>query len=197
MWEFGFSQVFCDKGAERKARDEERRATKRRMTTTGISNKDMPFFSACAHHLVSPPKKTCKGGGGEVPLLHDSLLNFQPAQVKLSTAGLKRAKQQQPPFPTRIIRALFHFKSRRFLFFQASDAWTRCTTRRRSGQTSTPWPTWCGSRCSSPRRETRTRPQWTSAPSCHRSTPPGMKGFLVVFNIFYGKNYKIEENIKS
>ena len=35
MWEFCLSQVFCDKGAERKARDEERRATKRRMTTTG------------------------------------------------------------------------------------------------------------------------------------------------------------------
>ncbi len=36
---YGQIKVFCDKGAERKARDEERRATKRRMTTTGQCSK--------------------------------------------------------------------------------------------------------------------------------------------------------------
>ena len=32
-------QIFCDKGAERKARDEERRASKRRMTSTGAKKR--------------------------------------------------------------------------------------------------------------------------------------------------------------
>ena len=32
-------QIFCDKGAERKARDEERRAAKRRMTSTGAKKR--------------------------------------------------------------------------------------------------------------------------------------------------------------
>ena len=32
-------QIFCDRGAERKARDEERRASKRRMTSTGAKKR--------------------------------------------------------------------------------------------------------------------------------------------------------------
>ncbi len=51
---------------------------------------NLEHFCMCiSASLRFPPEKTCKGGGGEVPLLHDSPLNFQPAQVKLSTAGLK------------------------------------------------------------------------------------------------------------
>ncbi len=38
-------KVFCDKGAERKARDEERRATKRRMTTTGKRRLDEMYHT--------------------------------------------------------------------------------------------------------------------------------------------------------
>ena len=40
-------QVFCDKGAERKARDEERRANKRRMTTTGKRRLDEMYHQPC------------------------------------------------------------------------------------------------------------------------------------------------------
>ena len=39
-------KIFCDKGAERKARDEERRATKRRMTTTGKRRLDEMYHTA-------------------------------------------------------------------------------------------------------------------------------------------------------
>ena len=41
-----FFQIFCDKGAERKARDEERRAAKRRMTTTGKRRLDEMYHTA-------------------------------------------------------------------------------------------------------------------------------------------------------
>ena len=37
--------MFCDKGAERKARDEERRASKRRMTTTGKRRLDEMYHT--------------------------------------------------------------------------------------------------------------------------------------------------------
>ena len=40
-------KVFCDKGAERKARDEERRASKRRMTTTGKRRLDDMYHTPC------------------------------------------------------------------------------------------------------------------------------------------------------
>lgn len=39
-------KVFCDKGAERKARDEERRAAKRRLTTTGKRRLDEMYHTA-------------------------------------------------------------------------------------------------------------------------------------------------------
>jgi len=39
-------KIFCDKGAERKARDEERRASKRRMTTTGKRRLDEMYHTA-------------------------------------------------------------------------------------------------------------------------------------------------------
>ena len=39
--------MFCDKGAERKARDEERRANKRRMTTTGKRRLDEMYHNTC------------------------------------------------------------------------------------------------------------------------------------------------------
>ena len=39
-------KVFCDKGAERKARDEERRANKRKMNNTGKRRIDEMYHSA-------------------------------------------------------------------------------------------------------------------------------------------------------
>ncbi|XP_054277620.1 protein grainyhead isoform X2 [Macrosteles quadrilineatus] len=55
-------KVFCDKGAERKTRDEERRAAKRKMTATGRKKMDELYHPACDrsefYHmadLVKPP----------------------------------------------------------------------------------------------------------------------------------------------
>ena len=41
-----FLQIFCDKGAERKARDEERRAQKRRATNSGKRRLDELYHTA-------------------------------------------------------------------------------------------------------------------------------------------------------
>ena len=46
FFNYDIFQIFCDKGAERKARDEERRATKRRMTTTGKRRLDEMYHTA-------------------------------------------------------------------------------------------------------------------------------------------------------
>ena len=46
-------KIFCDKGAERKLRDEERRAAKRRMTPSGKRRLDEMYHESYERSVVS------------------------------------------------------------------------------------------------------------------------------------------------
>ena len=55
----GYTQVkiFCDKGAERKLRDEERRAAKRRMTPSGKRRLDEMYHETFERSVTLKPKE--------------------------------------------------------------------------------------------------------------------------------------------
>ncbi|XP_067210610.1 protein grainyhead isoform X2 [Linepithema humile] len=104
-------KVFCDKGAERKTRDEERRAAKRKMTATGRKKLDelyhsvterSEFYSMVDLHkppvLFSPPAEHAID---KVQELQGSVLQgVQPAGLTgavVSSVGNRLHLQQQPP----------------------------------------------------------------------------------------------------
>ncbi|XP_026669204.1 protein grainyhead isoform X2 [Ceratina calcarata] len=103
-------KVFCDKGAERKTRDEERRAAKRKMTATGRKKLDelyhsvterSEFYSMVDLHkppvLFSPPEHTID----KVQELQGSVLQGVQqtglAGTVVSGVGNRLHLQQQPP----------------------------------------------------------------------------------------------------
>nr|XP_031831784.1 protein grainyhead isoform X2 [Nomia melanderi] len=104
-------KVFCDKGAERKTRDEERRAAKRKMTATGRKKLDelyhsvterSEFYSMVDLHkppvLFSPPAEHTID---KVQELHGSVLQSVQqgglGATVVSGVGNRLHLQQQPP----------------------------------------------------------------------------------------------------
>ncbi|XP_037341548.1 grainyhead-like protein 3 homolog [Pungitius pungitius] len=102
-------KIFCDKGAERKMRDEERKRSKRRVKPDANANKssgssDCTFFQTLADHITQPvlfiPETHLSSLQRMVPPMDDnersSLKRLYPDREQMSAPPSKQARREDP-----------------------------------------------------------------------------------------------------